>query len=236
MKKIFLIISSLFIISSSFAETKFFSGFCNFEDIYSISSTNKFCNDFYNSYGTNVRVESMYKYFYQNTSLIFNEKYFDVSNTTKLKYSIFYIGTDFDFGTNIKYLDIVSGVTFGRYVFDWLKFYCDSKVGFVPINQIGLHDNRNIFLSSLEVRIVLFDFITFYAGLESTQSCINIITWSPFYIKNKIGLKFDYYFGNFGVYGLVDYYCLHPEIPYKMENTDLNGNKRIISLGMTFKI
>ena len=235
MKKIIFILFGLFVCCSSFADTKIYAGFSNFMDIYHTPNSNKLYEGIKNDFGGNLKLESKYEYFNEKISFVFNNTYYDIQNTTKINYSIFYLCSDFNFGTNTKYLDFGIGVNFGRYVFDWLKFYCDAKVGYVPINHISSYKDKQVFMSSLELKITMFDFLYFYAGMESTQSYKTLINYYPLHVKNKIGMKFEYFFDNIGVFCSIDYYCKHPEYSYNTKDTETNANKRLGTVGIVFK-
>ena len=256
MKKIFILLL-FFINISCFAETKIYNGIGLAKDTFLSETLKKtkmyngtnYTKDIFaverikildglkeNSFAFNFGLESKYKYFEENFTFTYCQSYINFTSSTKLKYNIFYIGNDLEFGTQTQYCDFTVGTYFNHKVFNWLEVFCDAKVGYISSYIRGEWEINNLYLSSVQFEVLMFNCIYFYAGMESKQQYITFFSYNPYLIRNNIGVKFEWTINNFGFYAYTKYYCEHPEVGYEYFNTHLNRNKRLCSVGFFYKL
>ena len=242
MKKSFFLFILLISSACVFANTKLYVGGCTVSELYSKQSDYTKACGVLNNFGGNLKVDSSYKYIKGTTSVVGNDKYFHIDNELKLKWNIFYIGSFFDYSTRInndemcRYIDVCLGLDFSKDIFSWLTVGGDFKIGYSPLNIIGRYNNNDCFITALKLNVDIKEYVHFYCGVECTQIKKDIIIFNPLTIKNMIGLSAEYFWNRFGLFGSIDYYCLHPEHAYEWELTNVNQNRFLMSVGVAIKI
>lgn len=101
---------------------------------------------------------------------------------------------------------------------------------------IGTHSvsEGNAGYVNLRLDVTMFDYITFYAGMESYQTLFgNTLFWSPSSVNNYIGLKGEYSFNNhFTVVGQVYHFCRHAEVPSNTVRDSKEEVATVASIGL----
>lgn len=241
MKKSLLLFILLISSVCAFAETKLYIGGGIVSECYSSKQDYKQACGITNKICANVSLDSSYKYIEEKASIILNNTYLHVDNDLKLKWNVFYISSYIDYSTRMfkkemcKYADICIGLNFNKQVFDWLIVGADFKFGYIPFNTIGDYNNDNNFITALKLNINLKKYVHFYCGVECIETKKESVFFNPLTVKNMIGIKAEYYWNNVGVYGLAEYFCLHPEHSYEYNLTNVNQNRCLISVGVAIK-
>lgn len=230
-----MIILAVVIGSIAFADTKVYTGYVNYTDNYTRSDDyTKFNSTFYKD-GFYARTTFDYDYVTSDTYIVLGNNYWNVTSKNKIKFDGFFIGTDEEIGRNVTYVDVTVGYEANKDVKDWLNIGFSGAFGYVPLNIVGSFDERNLTVAKLQVNVKLWNIVTFYAGMESLQQ-IGLPTFKVYSVKNTIGVKAEYFWNNFGVYGLVDYYCKHPEVFGNEPVSFCNSVKMNASVGVVLKI
>lgn len=241
MKKSLFLFVLLFNSFVVFANTKIYLGGCNFTECYSSEHDYTKAVGIEKKFGADISIDSSYKYIEENMSVVVNDTYFHIENDLKLKWNVFYIGSCVDYSTRMfkknmcNYADVCVGLKFDKEVFDWLTVGGDFKFGYTPLNIIGSYDNSNNFVTALKLNVDVLEYVHLYCGVECIETKKESVFFNPLTVKNTIGIKAEYFWNDFGVYGSVDYFCLHPEHGYEYNLTDVNQNRTLMSVGMVKK-
>lgn len=241
MKKIIMVLAiAIFGAVFTFGETKFYAGFGLCNDVHTNPDDITTALGFNHKPGFSAKAIADYKYVYSET--LFSTRlnppspYFSIENHSYLKYNVFFLGASCDISFTTQYVDITLGVDYSVKPFDWLEIGCLASVGYVPLNTISIWNEGNQMVTKLQITIKAFNILTFYAGMESLEVPENPISYKIHSIKNTIGAKAEYFFGNIGVYASIDYYCKHPEVFSNMPTTVANSVKYAASIGVAVKI
>lgn len=260
MKKILTLLITLSLSLFLFAEdewiyAKFYFGTSYLYDLYTIDTKvedNK--NKIYGMdrrFGFNAKMDlKLTDYFYDKADFSITEYsktrkecYWRIENEFMVKFCCFYLSNTIDFGLFEQYADVSVGVNFSKDLFnDWLTLVGDFKAGYVPLNVIGRPhynnswDNSKCFITALKLEIKIKDYVTLYGAVDCTEiKTPSGIHFIPMTVKNKVGAKVQYFWNHVGIYGSVDYYCMHPEYCFGETVTDSNQNKSNISVGTVMK-
>lgn len=101
-------------------------------------------------------------------------------------------------------------------------------------NEYSVNDRNQMYVN-LRADISVFEYINFYAGIESYQHpCDSTISFTPTSVNNYIGLNAYYPITNhLTVTGNIYHNCRHPETPALNDATDTKENvNTIASIGM----
>lgn len=140
--------------------------------------------------------------------------------------------------SSIYYADIGLSASYFNFINSWLTLGAKGYIGYVPVAMTNLSygswNDGNSLSTKITVWMLLWSYIKVYAGMESIER-FGFPTMEPVSLRNTIGAEAHVYIKDTKLLAGVDYYCQHPEMAWKGENTSqVNRARLICKIGVSF--
>lgn len=250
MKKIAVLLVTLLFSISAFCNEVTFSQSASYLNIACFSGNEKDIYAADKSFGSNTNISLTTDYVNASVTATFHKNYKAINASINPHYAINdIVALDGNIVYNISNVDYTSITKVERNVTDqnlvanvgislqssfWIfDVKVGAYVGYAPF----YYNFKNLCETMFNINIDISKYVSVYFAIESFQESISFANFYPQFVKNTYGVNVHYTFNNgITVFASYDYFCAHPEKPWK-ENIDLyNKCEGFATLGIKYAL
>jgi hypothetical protein len=250
MKRIMILIAALFLVAPMFCNEVSFSQSASYLNIADFSDDDKYIYVADKSFGSNTNINLTTDYVNASVTAAFHKNYkavnasinphYAINDIVTLEGNIVYNLSNVDYTSitkvecNVTDQNLVANVGISLQSSFWIF---DVKVGaYVGYNPF-YYNFKNLCETMFNINIDISKYVSVYFAIESFQESVSFANFYPQFVKNTYGVNVHYTFNNgITVFASYDYFCAHPEKPWK-ENIDLyNKCEGFATLGIKYAL
>lgn len=248
MKKIAVLLVALLFNISAFCNEATFSQSASYLNIACFSDNEKDIYAADKSFGSNTNINLTTDYVNASVTAALHKNYkalnasinphYEINDTVTLEGNIVYNLSNVDYTSitkverNVTDQNLVANVGISLQSSFWIfEVKVGAYVGYTPF----YYNFNNLCETMFNINIDISKYVSVYFSIESFQESISFANFYPQFVKNTYGVNVHYTFNNgITVFASYDYFCAHPEKPWK-ENIDLyNKCEGFATLGIKY--